>query len=228
MGNILRRSDPAEWNLLNRVLLELVAEASRHGGFDEAGRHCVAGYSAGSDFAGDGHGEPDQSRFGCRVVGLAHLPEDTRDVDDASPALLEHGTDDLLYREICRRQIGAEYSVPVGTLHAYDQLIACDPGVVDQNVDLAELSHRRFAGGLDLLFIADVNREGRRFPACPGNLLYQLIKLLLIARRQGDSSPSTGQLQRATPPNSLRRASDQRNSAGNIHGFSSGTEKREL
>src|SRR6266851_4209982 len=226
MGNILRRSDPAKWNLLNGVLSELVAQASRHGGFDEAGRHCVAGYGAGSDFAGDGHGEPDQSRLGCRVVGLArlaHLPEDTRDVDDASPALLEHGTDDLLYREICRRQIGAEYGIPVGTLHAHYQLIACNPGVVDQNVDLAELSYRGFAGGLDLRFIADVNCEGRSRSACGSNLPRQLIKFLLTARRQGDSSPGTGQLQRATPPNSLRCASDQGNPAGNIHGFSSGS-----
>src|SRR4029077_16863710 len=142
--------------------------------------------------------------------------------------LLEHGTDDLLYAEICRRQIRAEHSVPVGTLHAHYELIACNPGVVDQDVDLAELGKHRFTGGLDLRFIADVNREGRSFPACPGNFPYQFIKLLLIARRQGDRSPCTRQLQRATPPNSLRRAGDQRNSAGNIHGFSSGAEKPEL
>jgi hypothetical protein len=61
------------------------------------------------DFAGHGHGQADESGFGGGVVGLAGLSglaEDAGDVDDASPALFEHGADDLLDAEIGGGQVG--------------------------------------------------------------------------------------------------------------------------
>ena len=40
-----------------------------------------------------------------------------------------------------------------------------DPGVVHQDVDLAQLRDRRLHAGFDLVFIADVQLEYRRLPA---------------------------------------------------------------
>ncbi len=48
--------------------------------------------------------------------------------------------DDLLDAEIGGSEIGLQDGVPVGALHAHDELVAGDAGVVDQDVDFAELA----------------------------------------------------------------------------------------
>ena len=122
----------------------------------------VAGNVAGANFSGDSHGEADQSGFRCGVVGLsglAHLAEDAGDVDDASPALFEHGADHRLNAEIGRSEIGLQNGVPVGAFHAHDELVAGDAGIVDQDVDFAELGDDGFDGGFNLLFVGNVESE---------------------------------------------------------------------
>jgi hypothetical protein len=145
--------------------------------------------------------------------------EDTGDVDDASPALLEHGTGDLLGTEICRSEIGLQDGVPIGALHAHDELVAGDAGIVHQDVNLVELGDRGFNGGLDLLFIGDVESERCRLSAGRGNFVYQLIQLVLIARGDGDCRARRGESQRAGPSDALRRACDQRHPSGKGHEF---------
>ena len=144
-GYVGGRAYTAERNLFGGVLFEIVAEHFRHGGFDESGCYRVASNVARSQFASDGHGEADQAGFRRGVISLPclpHLAEDARDVDDASPALLEHGSGDVLDAEVCRSKIGLQNGVPIGTLHAHDQLVAGDAGVVDQDIDLAQLRDR--------------------------------------------------------------------------------------
>ena len=173
---------------MTRSLLQFVAQNRGHGSFDEAGSDGVAGNVARADFAGDGHGQADQSGLRSGVVGLprlAHLAENAGDVDDASPALLEHGADDLLDAEIRGSQIGLQDGVPVGALHAHDELIAGDAGVVDQDIDLAELGDGGLDGGLDLLFVGDIESEGRGFAAGGGDFGDQFVELFLIASGYG-------------------------------------------
>ena len=64
--------------------------------------------------------------------------------------------DHLLGAEVGGSQIGIEHGVPVGALHAHDQLVAGDAGVVNQDVNLAELRERSFEGGFDLVFFRHV------------------------------------------------------------------------
>src|SRR5271157_1293391 len=115
VSHIFRRSHSSQRNLLDGVLLELVAQNRRHGGFDESGSDGVARNVARADLARNGHGQADQSCFGRSVVRLprlAHLTENAGDVDDAPPTLLKHGADDLLNAEVGRSEIGLQDGVP--------------------------------------------------------------------------------------------------------------------
>ena len=114
-----------------------------------------------------------------------------------------------------RGQVGVDYVVPVGALHAHDQLIAGDAGIVDQNVDLAEARDHGLRDGLDLLFIADVELERRRLAAFAVDLVGQLLQLLLIAGAQRHLRARLGQHQRARAANALRRSGYQRDPAFN-------------
>src|SRR5208283_4767507 len=144
---------------------------------------------------------------------LSNLSKDAGDVDDAAPALLQHGADHRLDEQERASQVGVEDFVPVGALHAHDQLIAGDAGIVDQDVDLAELREGGLHFGLDLLFVADVHLERGSFPALTLDLAGELLQLFMIARAQRDLGPGFGQHQRTRTTYPLRRPSYQRNSA---------------
>ncbi len=132
--------------------------------------------------------------FAC-PKSLAHLTENTGDVDDASPALFEHGADDLLNAEIGGGQVRLQNGIPVGTLHSHHELIAGDAGVVDQDVDLPELRNRRLHHGLDLLFLAYVECQRGSVAARRGNFVNQFIQPFLVACGNGDPvAPSLASL----------------------------------
>src|SRR5208282_701348 len=203
-GDIADRSYPAQRNLLSSILLEFVSEYVGHGGFNEARSHRVAGYIARSQFAGNSHRESDETSFRrsiIRLTSLAHLAEDAGNIDDASPALLQHGAGDLLNTEIRGGEIGLQHGIPVGPFHADDELVAGDAGIVDQNVDLPELGDGGLDRGLDLLFIRDVDRKRGSFPAGGGDLVYQFVQLLVISRGDGNRRAFCGELQCAGSSN---------------------------
>src|SRR5262249_55192923 len=157
--DIFRLADASKRDLLYRCLLELLAENISHSGFDEAGSDRVTSNVARRDLAGDSFGQADESGFGGGVVGLsglAHLAEDAADVDDASPAQPKHVGDDLLDAEISGSQIRLQDGIPVRALHAHDELIARDAGIVDENVDFTELVGCSFDGVLDLFLVGDI------------------------------------------------------------------------
>src|SRR6266478_9065513 len=104
-GYVLGRTYAAERNLLHGTLLEFFAEHSGHAGLDESWSDRIASDIARRHFARHRHGQPDQPGFRGRVVRLSRLPdlsEDAGDVDDPSPALLEHRADYLLDAQVCR------------------------------------------------------------------------------------------------------------------------------
>ena len=77
----------------------------------------------------------------------------------------------MLDAEIGGGEIGLEDGVPVGALHAHDQLVAGDAGVVDQDVDFAELGDCGFDCGFNLVFVGYVERECGRLAACGGDFV---------------------------------------------------------
>ena len=140
------------------------------------------------------------------MASLSHLAEDAGDADDPSPALFEHGTDYLLDAEIGGGQIGVEDGVPIGALHAHEQLIAGDASVIDQNVDFAELRHRRFDAGLYLLFVRNVHDEGSSVATGSRDLSYQFVEFLTITRGYSYGCALPRQRSRAGMADALRRS----------------------
>jgi hypothetical protein len=89
-------------------------------------------------------------------------------------------------------------------------LVTRDAGVVHENVDLAELGDGGFDRRLDLLFVGDVEGEGRGLTAACGNLIYQLLQLLLIASGYNYRRASSGKFRRTGASNALRSAGHER------------------
>ena len=100
----------------------------------------------------------------------------------------------MLDAEVRRGEIGLQHRVPVGAFHAHDELIAGDAGVVDQDVDLCRTGRWRFDGGLDLLFVGNIEGEGCGLAARGRDFADQFIQLLPIARGDGDRRAFPGEL----------------------------------
>ena len=95
--------------------------------------------------AGDRPGEADHARLARRVVGLArvaHQARDAGDVDDPAVPLPHHHRADGPAEEERPLEVGLDHLVPGVVLHAEHQAVPGDPGVIDQDVDLARISPR--------------------------------------------------------------------------------------
>ena len=112
-----------------------------HVGGDEARGHGVAGDVAAGEFAGDGFGEADQAGLAGGVVGLAGVADqadDRGDVDDARVLGFHQHAHEGFHGVEGALEIGVEHGVPVLLLHAHEQAVAGDAGVVDEDVHRAE------------------------------------------------------------------------------------------
>ena len=197
------RANTAQRDVFKGVLLEVVSQNSSHICLNETWCHRIASDVARSEFASDRFGQADQACFGRCIVRLPSLPylaEDAGDVDNAAPTLFEHGTDDLLRAQVGRGQVGAEDRIPIGTLHAHDELIACDSGVVDEDIDFPKLGNDLFEGGLDLFFVAYVHYKGGSFSAGVLNFCRQFIELRLVSGDNNDGRSCQGKLRAMVRP----------------------------
>jgi hypothetical protein len=82
------------------------------------------------------------ARFGRGIVDLtilARLAVDRADVDDTAPAAFDHAAEGGLGHVETAAQIDAHDVVPVVEGHACQRAVAGDPGVVDDDVDRAEV-----------------------------------------------------------------------------------------
>ncbi len=98
------------------------------------------------------------------------------------------------------------------------------PGVVYQDVDLAELCDDGLERGFDLLFVADVERKSRGITARSRDFSRQRLQLFLATRRQRESRTCLSKFHSASPADALRCARHQCNPACKSHGFSSPVE----
>ncbi len=84
--------------------------------------------------------EADQTRLrGCvvRLTGIARLPHDRADADDASAPLPDHRLEDGLREREYRRQVRRQHRIPIVAFQPDQQLVARDAGIVHQDVDPA-------------------------------------------------------------------------------------------
>ena len=73
------------------------------------------------------------------LAEIADLPDHGRDVDHPPPALLDHLVDEDLAAVEHAVQIDGEHLAPGGVVHLHEGLVGVDAGVVDEDVQMAEL-----------------------------------------------------------------------------------------
>lgn len=157
-----QRDDPED------LLLNFVGKLPRHVGGDEARRDGISRDAAAGELAGEGHGEAMEPGLGGGVVGLARVTlhaRDGRDADDAAPALLGHRPDEALRPIEGRGKVGGDDVVPILLGHRHDEFVAGDAGVVDEDLDGAELGVDLLAGLGDRGGVGDVDLESLGLPA---------------------------------------------------------------
>ena len=194
----------------------------RHGGFDEAGGYGVAGYVARPHFAGDRHGETDQSGLRGRVICLAcltHLAENAGDVDDASPALLEHGTDDLLDAQISGGEIGlstASQSARFMRMTSWSRVM---PALFTRISILPNCAMAALTVALTCSSSVTSSAKAADLPPAAAISVDQFVELLLIAGGDGDRCSFFGECKRARASDALRCSGDERYVFGKGHYF---------
>ena len=92
-------------------------------------------------------------------AGITHVADDGRDIDDAAGACFHHGTQYCLRHAINRLEVGGDHRIPVIILHAHEQRIARNAGIIDQHTDFTVLLGNRLQHGFDLRGIIDVERH---------------------------------------------------------------------
>ena len=159
-GNVFRRTGFAERDLRLDRLLDLFRQSRSHVGGDESGRDRIHGDAATGQFARERFREPDQPGLARGVIGLAGIADQTdhrSDINDASAALLDQGADHRL-REIERAaQIRVDDRVPIFHRHAHGQAVARHAGVVDEDIDLAEVFENLGADFLHSAVIGNID-----------------------------------------------------------------------
>src|SRR5260370_7370713 len=120
----------------DRIALLLVQNPS-HWTVDESGGDAIDGDAPLRDLGGERLGHADHARFRSRVVSLPRIALDAdnrRDVYDSAKAPFQHAFQRGARQAEGRGQIDRKHSIPVLVLHANEQTIARDPGVVDEDV----------------------------------------------------------------------------------------------
>src|SRR2546426_399700 len=164
-GHILALAQPPQRDCLDQCLPRLGADAARQLGVDEPRRHGVHQDLARGKLLGHRLREPDEARLRGGVVRLAFVagdPHDARDVDDPTPAPLDHPAGGVLRHQEGALEVGVEHGVPVVFVDAEQQVIPRGARVVHEHVDLLEFLLDRRDRLLYLCRLADVARAAAR------------------------------------------------------------------
>ena len=106
-------------------------------------------------------------------------------------------------------EIGVDDGVPVGALHAHDQLVAGDAGVVDQDIDLAEVRKSGLDCGFHVVFGCDIHLESGGVAACGFDLFDHGGEFFFIARAERDGVSGFSEGDGAGTSDALRCAGDE-------------------
>ena len=128
-------------NLPDQAGSLLFGKGTGHVGIDESGRDNVDRDAARTDFTGERFRECNDAGLGRRIVGLAGISGRANhrcNADNAALARFHHAAHDRLRGTKNRTQVGIQDGLPILILHAHQQLIPGDSGIVDQNGDRTE------------------------------------------------------------------------------------------
>lgn len=163
-GDIFGISETAERDFSNNRVFHRLGKFIRHISGDEAGSDGVASDRAAGKLPGDRFGEADQARFAGRVVCLTRVADEAdhrSDVNDPGVLRFHHGAHETFHGIESTFKIGIENGVPVFFLHAHEESVAGDPGVVHEDVHAAEFFLDLFREILHSFVIRNVYCVGR-------------------------------------------------------------------
>lgn len=138
MGDVFRLAEVGQGDAGEQGLSGFFGNGVGHVRGDESGRNGVDGHLAAGNLLSHGLGEADDTGFGGRVVALAYVAGEAYDggnVDDAAGGTLHEGALQGFHEEEYALEVGGENGIPVAFLHAHEQTVLGDAGVVDQDVD---------------------------------------------------------------------------------------------
>src|SRR5262245_53906895 len=217
-GNIVNRSKPAQRNLGRPVHLRAFVHGAGHVRIDHPRCNHVDRDAARSHFPGQRLGKPDETGFRRGIVGLArvaHLPYDRTHRDDPSAVLLQHRAHRGLREHERGGEVRRDDSVPVGALHAHQQLIARDAGVADHDVEPSVPRHDGAGHRFDGCRVGDVEPE--RFGAPPRRAQFVGDALRVVGPGGGhDHRTLLGEPCRNRAADAARRTCHERHFAGEI------------
>src|SRR3990170_3836462 len=162
--------------------LHLLRQVRHHLRRDEPGAHRVHGDVEPRQLLRRRLCETDHPRLGGGVVRLAqvaHLTDDGRHVYDAPAAALYHVRQRRVRAVEYAAQVGRDHLLPLLDTHPADGTVAVDAGVVDQDVDAAELLDRGVDHALDVIRVGDSRLNSDRLLPLVLELCQQLLRLLL-------------------------------------------------
>ena len=206
MGDVKIGSDSTERDVLSHGGFLIFGENGRHGCLDVSGGDSIDRDRAACQLSREGFGEADETSFGGGVVGLAgltSLADYGGDVDDAAPAILDHLGHDGLGEEKGSGEIGGQDIVPVLALHAEGEDVTGNTGVVDEDVNTAEVGNDRLGALFDGIFAGDVERERMGNPSGSGDFSSYFSELIHVPGGECDGCSGAGKLKRACAANSL-------------------------
>ena len=143
IGDILGLAEVGQRDAGEQGLAGLFGDGIGHVRGDEAGGDGIHCHLAAGNFLGHGLGEADDAGLGGGVVALAYVAGhayDGGDVDDAAGGALHEGALQGFHKEEHALEVGGEHGVPVAFLHAHEQAVLGDAGVIHQNIDGGVLS----------------------------------------------------------------------------------------
>src|SRR5258706_5811430 len=139
--DLLRSAEAAQGDGLEQFRARGLVEGRGHVGRDEARRDGVDAHPAAGELLGDRLRQPDQAGLAGGVVRLAGVARETHDRGDVdhAPLGLHQRPAGGLEEVPGALEVDLEHAVEVLLAHAHQELGARDPGVVDQDVEAAEL-----------------------------------------------------------------------------------------
>lgn len=143
------------------LLQILFIELSHHIRLDESGADAVDEDSTGREFLGVRHGHGDDTSLGggiVRLAGVSELSNHRGNVDDAAGSLLGGNLEECLCAVEYTRKVGIDDGLPGIGLHAHDETVTGDSGVVDQDINGSESLNGFVKELLDLFGIGGCGR----------------------------------------------------------------------
>jgi len=171
----------------------ILAQLFGHFGFDHAGAEGVGADALRPILHGDGFAELVERAFGGVVgggLGNGDHPQDGTDVDDTARTLLDHVRQHLSGQLENSGHVDVEYPVPFPAIGFVKRTAGEGPGVVDENIHLAQFLQGGSDQPFDILLAGDIALNGQDRIA---DFLLGLIEPVLTPAENGDPRAFLGE-----------------------------------